>query len=387
MKPLIIDVETTTHEKGDPFSTKNKLCLVGLQGCYQPQRIFSIEYDDDPYGHKLKEIQEIVDGHDLLVGVNLKFDLHWLRRYGINFDGKRVFDCQLAEFLYSHQTVPYPSLDSMASRRGLGNKLVGVAEKYWDNGIDTTEIPLDELTEYLAQDLNLTEQLYNIQVKELEEHSKLQRLFSLQCQDLLVLEEMEYNGLLLDVTKAEELSQKCQKQLDNIDEEFRKLVGSDTINFNSNEHMSAVLYGGVAKVKGKENYLFQYKDGRVAPKVRSVVFEYKFEQLVKPLRGTALAKEGYFSTAEDVLRQLHPSNKKSRRVIELILERSKLEKLNGTYYQGLQKKVLTKAWPNNYIHGNLNQCVVITGRLSSSDPNLQNVAKEVHECIISRYAD
>lgn len=387
MKALVLDVETTTHEKGDPFSERNRLCLVGLQLCNQEKRIFKIEYDADPYGPALNEIQEIVVGHDLIIGANLKFDLHWIRNYGIDFSHCRVFDLQLAEFLIYNQQRPYPSLGDMVSGRGLGSKSNWIAEAYWDLGIDTPDIPLNELIEYLENDLEITWKVYQAQVKELEAQPKKQRLHSLQCQDLLVLEEMEYNGLLLDSEKAEEKSRECEKKLIEINEEFCSLVGSNNINPNSGQHISAVLYGGVAKVKEKEDYLFHYKDGRTATKTRSVTKEYKFPQLIKPLRGTALQKEGYYATSVDVLRQLNPSNKKSRRIIELILEQSKLEKLNGTYYKGLQEKIETKAWPNNYLHGNLNQCVAKTGRLSSSDPNLQNVAKEVLECVISRYVD
>lgn len=328
-----------------------------------------------------------MDGHNLIIGANLKFDLHWLRRYGINFKHCRVHDVQLGGFILASQRTPYPSLEDLATSYGIDGKLSGIAEKYWNVGIDTPEIPLEELIEYLKQDLKVTEEVYHRQVAEFKEKPKQQRLFSLQCQDLLVLAEMEYNGLLVDTTKAEELSKKCEEQLEKIDAEFAQLVNADFVNFNSNDHVSAILYGGIAKVKGKEEYLFKYKDGRVVPKIRNKVHEHVFPQLVKPLKGTALLKEGYYATSEDVLRQLHPPNKKSRRVIELILERSKLEKLNGTYFKGLPNKIITKGWPNNYLHGNLNQCVAVTGRLSSSDPNLQNVAKEVHECVISRYVD
>lgn len=385
MRPLILDVETTTHEKGDPFSTKNVLCLVGYKLCNQENGILKIEYDAEPYGQALKTLQEIMVGHDLIVGANLKFDLHWIRRYGIDFNHCRIWDCQLAEFLLSNQRSPYPSLADMASNRNLGNKFDNIAENYWNKGIDTRDIPLEELSEYLINDIELTNKIYKAQLQELEEQPAKKRLFSLQCQDLVVLEEMEWNGLLLDKEKAEEKSKECEERLEKINEEFSTLIGSDIINPNSGEHLSAVLYGGVAKVKEKEDYLFRYKDGRTTLKTRTVVREYPFPRLVKPLRGTQLKKEGYYATSENVLRQLNPSNKKSRRVIELILEQSKLEKLNGTYYRGLQEKIEEKSWENNYLHGNLNQCVARTGRLSSSDPNLQNVAEEVLECVISRY--
>ena len=92
MRSLILDVETTISNKGNPFDETNKLCYVGLLDT--SPSVFSIEYDDQPYRSHLEKIQSKIDEAEVLVGFNIKFDLHWLRKYGINFVGKRIWDCQ-----------------------------------------------------------------------------------------------------------------------------------------------------------------------------------------------------------------------------------------------------------------------------------------------------
>ena len=191
MKYLTLDVETNISNKGNPFDLTNKLMLVGLKD----KGIYDIEYSVDPYKELLDTIQNAVDEADVLVGFNIKFDLHWLQRYGIVFKDKRIWDCQLVEFILRNQSQPYPSLNAVAEYYELGTKLDEVKENYWKNDIDTDKVPLDILTDYLLQDLALTEKVMYEQIKELESRPELKRLISLHNQDLMVLQEMEFNGL------------------------------------------------------------------------------------------------------------------------------------------------------------------------------------------------
>ena len=162
MRSLTLDVETTISNKGNPFDETNKLCYVGLLG--STPRTISIEYGDEPYRHKLDEIQKEIDESEILVGFNIKFDLHWLRKYGINFVGKRVWDCQLVHFILTGQQYPYPSLNGVSAYYDLGSKLDVVATEYWGNKIDTPNIPKDILEEYLIGDLQLTQKVYEKQM-------------------------------------------------------------------------------------------------------------------------------------------------------------------------------------------------------------------------------
>ena len=197
MRSLILDVETTISNKGNPFDETNKLCYIGLLG--STCRTISIEYDSEPYRHKLQEVQEEIDKAEILVGFNIKFDLHWLRKYGINFVGKRIWDCQLVHFILTGQQNPYPSLNGVSAYYDLGSKLDVVAQEYWGNKIDTPNIPRDILEEYLIGDLQLTQKVYEKQREEIASHAKgMQRLISLHNQDLLILQEMSMQRLALE---------------------------------------------------------------------------------------------------------------------------------------------------------------------------------------------
>lgn len=382
MKYLTLDNETTTFQNGNPFSRCNKLCYVGLRlhdGTYID---LPIEYKEYPYGESLTTLQEIIDGHDCIIGFNLKFDLHWLLRYGIQLREKRVFDCQLAAFILSHQLNSYPGLNAVALSYGLEGKLDIVKTEYWDKGIDTPEVPEDILREYLKQDVLQT---YEVFVKQQGEIKESQRtLISLANQDLLALLEIEHNGMLYDSETSIKLGDDLQIDLDMIDKEMKAFLECSEFNPGSNDHLSAALYGGILKYPGRETYTYTYKNGSTTEKSRNCIIERVMPQLVRPLKGTELAKYGYYATNEPTLRSLKATGK-VKRFLELILKRSELEKRRGTYLHGIPKLIETKDWEPNHIHGQLNQCVAITGRLSSSAPNLQNFDKEIANLFITRY--
>lgn len=382
---LILDVETTISNKGNPFDETNKLCYVGLLDT--SHNLFSIEYNDQPYKKHLEEIQSRIDDAEVLVGFNLKFDLHWLRKYGINFMGKRLWDCQLVHFILTGQQYPYPSLNSVAAYYNLGSKLDVVATEYWSNKIDTPNIPADILEEYLLGDLQLTQKVYEKQQEEFALCTKpMQRLISLHNQDLMVLQEMEYNGLIFDETKSTELGKELQTQITLLNKslsEYHKLV---EFNPSSNEHLSVLMYGGTIKVKRREVIgLFKTGDRKGQAKEKWVEHEIKFDRLVTPLKGSELTKEGYFSTDEATLKSLR-GTKYAKELVELILTRATLEKRLTTYYTGLVDLRTSMNWPVNKLHGQLNQCVARTGRLSSSRPNLQNFDGEIKQLFGSKYA-
>jgi DNA polymerase I-like protein with 3'-5' exonuclease and polymerase domains len=385
LRSLTLDVETTISNKGNPFDETNKLCYVGLLG--STPRTISIEYGDKPYRHKLDEIQKEIDESEILVGFNIKFDLHWLRKYGINFVGKRVWDCQLVHFILTGQQYPYPSLNGVSAYYDLGSKLDVVATEYWNNKIDTPSIPKDILEEYLIGDLQLTQKVYDKQMEEFASCAKpMQRLISLHNQDLTVLQEMEYNGILFDEEDCNKLGKEMEKQVSKLDESFFGYHNLPEFNPSSTEHVSSLLYGGTITVRRKQ-VVGVYKTGLRAGQPKEQWFEHKidFERLITPLKGSELEKEGYFSTDEATLKSLR-GTKKAKEIVELILTRATLEKRLTTYYRGLVDLRTNMNWPVNKLHGQLNQCVARTGRLSSSKPNLQNFDGEIKQLFGSRYA-
>lgn len=379
-KTLVLDVETTISNKGNPFDQTNKLCYVGIDtDCY------SIEYDSDPYMESINKIQDRINNSNTLVGFNIKFDLHWLARYTIDFSTKRIWDCQVVHFIITGQKNPYPSLNSVCNYYGLETKLDEVAEQYWSNGIDTPDIPRDLLEEYLLKDLELTRLVYEKQVEYLSDKPLLSRLVSLHNQDLLVLQEMEFNGLLYNEERANELARETEIQLDVLNGLLLEEHNCEHLNLNSVDHLSAFLYGGSIKLKRRVPCgVFKTGPRAGEPKEKWEEYEVEFQRLVRPLKGSELAKEGLYSTNEATLRTLRGS-KRAMGIIEILLKRATLEKRVSTYYRGLSKLRIESNWKEGFIHGQLNQCVASTGRLSSSKPNLQNFDGEIKELFYSRY--
>jgi DNA polymerase I-like protein with 3'-5' exonuclease and polymerase domains len=330
-------------------------------------------------------LQEYIDKTSLLVGFNIKFDLHWLRNHEIDFSNCAVWDCQLATFLLEGQSHPYPSLNYVADVLGIGSKLDVVATEYWARGIDTDQIPKEILHDYLQQDLLLTERVYHHQLSLFEKDPQLFKLFKLHCQDLLVLQEMEYNGLLFDHKTADVLALKEEQRSLEIEKELQEGYENIPINFQSRDHLSCYLYGGTITDEVRMPIGF-YKTGAKVGQERFKVVEYKYDlpQLIKPPKGSELKKEGFYATDEGTLRSI-TCNKQSRKRLDLILERAKSSKLIGTYYRGIPELIKEMDWPDGTLHGNFNQCVAATGRLSSSRPNLQNFAGEVDKLLRTRY--
>lgn len=385
MSYLVLDTETTTTNSGHPFTLRNKLCTVGLKSPYLLET-FNIEYDDHPFGAALERIQEEIDEYRFLVGFNLKFDLHWLRRYGIVFPADfAVHDCQLGYFLLTAQEHRYPSLNEVSVAYGFGEKDDRVDREYWSQGIDTPLVPYNILDEYLRRDLDLTERVYLRQRALFEENPKLRHLFSLQCQDLLVLEEMEWNGLLYDKEESLKKAEELEEKLAGIRTELSDLVGLPFINWGSPEQVSKVLYGGVIKEQYQEEFLFHYKDDKKEPvwKKRWQVREHLLPRLVEPLKNSAKAKDGIFSTSETTLLELKATGK-AKKVVQLLLSYAELDKLND-YFKGIPKLIEEMEWEDNVLHGQLNQCNVVTGRLSSNAPNQQNMPEPVSDLIRSRF--
>jgi len=369
MNVLTLDVETTISNKGNPFDRTNKLVCVGLK-CLKGNPY--IQYD---WKQGIDYIQKYIDQADLIVGFNIKFDLHWLRNIGINISKIKVWDCQLAEFILSNQQNKYPSLDGAAEKYGFPKKLDIVKTEYWDKGIDTDMIPRDILSDYLTQDLILTQQVYERQLTQFQSNG-LMPLFRLQCADLLVLEEMEYNGIYFDIEKALKYAEGIKLDLTNISEKLSEYTNGIAINFNSNHHISCLLYGGNI-ILDSSIPIGVYKSGEKKGQVKykNIEVPHPLPRLVEPLKGSeAITKEGgqaYWKVNDTVLRSLK-LNKTAKVIIDLLTRYSELEKLRGTYLIGYSELIKTMKWDHNMLHGVLNQTNVITGRLSSSKPNLQN---------------
>lgn len=381
VKAIALDTEVTIYNNGDPFDTRNKFVLGGWYDGISSSSIYNLNDFSSNFNSSRDNILRVVL-------FNAKFDLHWLRNLGITLNvHDQVWDCQLAEFILSNQQWRYPSLDEACERRGLGSKIDVVKEEYWKKGIDTDEIPIDILTEYLKQDLKLTYDLYQAQVKafQMPEHVGKYKLFRMQCQDLLVLQEMEYNGFKFDVEKSLNEAKLLEEKATDLDRSICSFAPDVPLNLNSNFHLSSLLYGGTIQVDDRIP-IGVYKTGAKTGQTRYkiVTKDYILPRLVEPIKGSELATDGYYGSDEDTLRNLKTTGS-GKRIINQILERRGIEKLRGTYYAGIPKLMREHAWSNSLVHGQLNQCVATTGRLSATKPNQQNMPPACKQFCISRF--
>lgn len=378
MKILVIDVETTTRNKGNPFDSSNSLVLIGHG------RKCTYAY---PLNHKDKvSIEEEITGADLIVGFNIKFDLHWLENVGIvGWKDKQIWDCQVAQYIIQNQEKVLPSLQSTCEFYGIPGKMDVIKTEYWDKGIDTLDIPEDLLREYCINDLIITEEVFHKQMEYLQKEQQKLRLIKLHCKDLLGLQEMEWNGLKFNLEEARTRSEQIEKDVSGIDDYLYSRFGNYPFNFDSGDHLSALLYGGKIVFKTSEPYQHTYKSGAkqglTETRYKHSKQEVSFPQIFKPLPKSELKKLGFFATNEKTLKLL----KGDKELITTLLDRAKLVKLRDTYYEGFPKIYEEMNWKDGYLHGQFNQCIAVTGRLSSSNPNLQNIPEPVYELIESRY--
>lgn len=372
MNIICFDIESTINNKGQPFDLTNKIVSIAWTDDTQSQCVKA-----DDYGRHF--IQRAIDKADLLIGFNIKFDINWLRRFGISFDNKRVYDCQLAEYIIRRQRVKYPSLSTTLETYGLEGKLDIVKEDYWKKGIDTDQIPWDILSKYNIQDVEQTLKVYHEQQKITNPIQK--RLIQLCCDDLIVLQEMEFNGIPCDLDQCHRESDKIKEEIGKITNKLSSRYPQVPLNFNSTDHLSAFLYGGTVHEEGRE-IAGLYKTGNKTgqPRFKIVRTEHKLDGIVKPIEGSELLKEGMYSTSEDVLRKI----KDKTGVITNLLKLASLTKVNE-FFEGFIKINREMNWPKNKIHGQFNQVTTWTGRLSSTKPNLQNMCPEIQECVRSEY--
>jgi DNA polymerase I-like protein with 3'-5' exonuclease and polymerase domains len=205
--------------------------------------------------------------------------------------------------------------------------------------------------------------------------------------DLMILEEMEWNGIKFDQELCEKRAKEIEEEIRSITDELSGIYPGVPINFGSGDHLSAFLYGGTIKGEAKEHIGF-YKTGERAgqPKYKNVEILHELPRLVDPLRGSELKKPGFFATNADTLLKLRP-RKDTKRIIEKIQRIARLEALLTKTYRGLINANSNGFWEPSWLHGQFNQCVAATGRLSSSNPNLQNLDSAAQDIFVSRYVD
>ena len=326
-KHFAIDTETTGL-------TNNNNQLVGLSLCFTEGSAYYLPLDNQSNIDK-NSLKKILD--DILLDQtitkylhNAKFDLAVLRKAGYEVNGIGA-DTMIAANL----------INTPGNKRGLkdlsiiylNEQMQSFKEVVLDqNYQDFSEVPLDQATAYAAADAHQTFRLVNTLHNELKNIDLWDLYVNIELPLVSLLFEMEDKGILLDCFLLKEIEYKLEQEINIIFENFVNLSGVDKFfNINSPKQVGQLL----------------------------------FEKLGLKHQGKT-KKTGNYSTGEEVLTSLaetHP-------VPKLLLKYRELFKLKSVYAQGLQKEIRKET---STIHTNYNQIAVATGRLSSLDPNLQNI--------------
>ncbi|MGH9992861.1 MAG: DNA polymerase [Nitrososphaera sp.] len=381
---FIVDLETTVYNRGEgavgkfsasPWHPQNRIVAAGYK-----RGVGSVLIDYDTCGVRLPTQDEIVVGH------NIKFDLQYLRRYspawGQWLCRGHVWDTMLAEYLLSGQSLTYPSLDLCSARYG-GTAKDPLVSEYWEQGMETEDIPQEQLCEYLRHDVLNTELVYLAQRAKARELG-MEALIWANMEALLATAEMEYNGMWFDargaLVKAEELAAHKKGLEEKICDILAIHLPDGVLpNASSREQLSAALFGGSFMVPTAvavcvEDAPILYKTGprKGEPKTRIEPRAFGTDGLGLVTKSEwVTSKSGVYQVNDGVLQALK-CDTVGGNLVSAVLEYRKLEKDISTYYRGYSN--LT--WGDNCIHPSLEHCSTATGRLSCTRPNLQNVTGE-----------
>ncbi len=386
--PLVLDLETTMkcpigNNKANPFWPENEVVLYGRK---------FIASEKDAEAMTTPMLKDGTTGLPvLLIGHNIGFDIHYcLNKNKITKDKlaqSHIWDTQLAEYLLSGQTHRFPSLDELVEKRG-GSKKDERVKVMFEAGKGADEVPRNMLEDYLKADLDNTAKVFYSQYAEAEERGMLPLLWS-QMDARLATIEMVHNGLAVDRKFLEGRSIELAAQVEELKRKAQLvsigMTGELSLDPTSPTQLSTILFGGVLKEKVRKE-AGTYKNGNT--KYKTEIVEKKLVALL-PHRPEWVGKNGRVSTDDDVLEyslEGLPSGSR-RHLIHIVQEYRAKNKELTTYFDAILKLIM----PDGRVHHNLNHCVTATGRLSSSDPNLQNQTdgskSDIKKAFVSRWGD
>ena len=335
-----LDTETTSTNSIDAE-------LVGLSFAAEEGKAFYVPIPDNR-----KKAETIVNIFKPLyespqimkVGQNIKYDMEVLMRYGVNLSAP-MFDTMIAHYLLQpeqHHGMDYLAetlldyetiqIDTLIGPRGKSQKSM-------------REVPPALVCDYAAEDADVTLRLHNVLKPRLKDAGMEQLFYEIEMPLVPVLAQMETDGVLLDTDALAETSRTFTERMREIEQDIYREAGHE-FNIASPKQVGEVLFGEMKIVE-------------------------------KPKK----TKTGQYVTSEEVLQQLRTKSP----IVGKILQHRGLKKLLGTYVDALPKLINPRT---GHIHTSFNQAVTATGRLSSSDPNLQNIpvrgedGKEIRRCFI-----
>ena len=318
------DTETTGI---DPISAE----LVGMSFACDENVAYYVPIPDDQEEAKkiVAEFKELFENEAILkIGQNIKYDYIMLKRYGVEVKGK-MFDTMIAHYLIQPEqrhNMDYLAEIYLKYQTIHIEELIGKGK----NQLSMRQVALPVICDYACEDADVTLKLKNILEKELKKEGLENLFYEIEMPLVKVLAEMELAGVKIDKEALKETSVILTRKMQEIEQQVYEAAGTE-FNVNSPKIVGEILFDRL-----------------------------KLDEKAKK------TKTGQYSTSEDVLEKLtdkHP-------VVGLILEHRGLKKLLSTYVDSLPTLIDSKT---GKIHTSYNQAVTATGRLSSSNPNLQNI--------------
>ncbi len=322
--------------------------LVGISFAWKAHESYYVPFPEDReeaqlLANRFKLVLE--DENILKIGQNLKYDVLVLKKYGIDVKGN-IFDTMVAH----HLAMPglKSSMDFMAETY-LGYspvKLESLIGKKGKGQLSFRQVEIQKAKEYAAEDADITLQLKLFLEPKLKEEGLEELFYQTEMPLLLVLAEMEATGVKLDVDELNKFALSLRERIELLEKDIMEMAGME-FNISSPKQVGEVLFEHL-----------------------------KIDDKAKK------TKSGQYSTSEETLSKL----KNKHEIINKILEQRGLKKLLNTYVEALPALVNQNT---GRIHTTYNQAMVVTGRLSSTNPNLQNIpirdedGREIRKAFIS----
>ena len=335
-----IDTETTST---DAISAE----LVGLSFSAEESKAFYVPVPAN-YEEALKVVEIFKPLYEsdkiMKIGQNIKYDYEVLTRYGVTIQGK-MFDTMIAHYLIQPEL--HHNMDYLAETL-LGYQTIHIEELLGPKGKkqkNMRDLSPTDIYEYAAEDADITLRLKNVLEPRLKELGVEELFWNIEMPLVRVLADMELNGVCLDTEALQDTSKIFTERMKEYEQEIYKEAGEE-FNISSPKQVGDILFG-------------------------------KLQIMDKPKK----TKTGQYVTSEEVLQSLE--NKSP--IVRNILNYRGMKKLLSTYIDALPKLINPRT---RHIHTSFNQALTATGRLSSSDPNLQNIpvrtddGKEIRKCFI-----
>lgn len=335
-----IDTETTST---DAISAE----LVGLSFSVEEKKAFYVAVPAN-YEEALKIVQIFKPLYEsdkiMKIGQNIKYDYEVLTRYGVTLQGK-MFDTMIAHYLIQPEL--HHNMDYMAETL-LGYQTIHIEELLGPKGKkqkNMRDLSPTDIYEYAAEDADITLRLKNVLEPRLKELGVEELFWNIEMPLVRVLADMELNGVCLDTEALQDTSKIFTERMKQYEQEIYKEAGEE-FNISSPKQVGDILFG-------------------------------KLQIMDKPKK----TKTGQYVTSEEVLQSLESKSP----IVRNILNYRGMKKLLSTYIDALPKLINPRT---GHIHTSFNQALTATGRLSSSDPNLQNIpvrtddGKEIRKCFI-----